>query len=41
VIVAVRVTDWPAFAGLREDVTAAVVLAAFTTWLIADEVDPP
>jgi hypothetical protein len=33
--------DWPDPDGLSEDVIAAVVLAAFTVWLSADDVDPP
>ncbi len=40
-IVAVSVTGWPAFAGFNEEITAAVVLLAFTTWLKAVEVEPP
>jgi hypothetical protein len=33
--------DWPDPDGLSEDVIAAVVLAALTVWLRADDVDPP
>jgi hypothetical protein len=38
VTVAVRVTDWPGFAGFTLDATATVD-ALFTTWLRADDVD--
>jgi hypothetical protein len=41
VIVPVKVTDWPVLEGFSEDATVAVVLAAVTTWLIADEVEAP
>lgn len=36
--VAVSVTDCPKLDGFSEDATAVVVVAAFTTWLIAGEV---
>ena len=40
--VAVRVTDWPALAGFREDVTVAVVeVAGLTTWLSTADVTAP
>jgi len=38
--VAVKVTDWPKTDGLPEEVTAVVVAAWFTVWVIADEVLP-
>jgi hypothetical protein len=41
VSVAVKVTDWPALAGFSEDTTAAVLLAALTTWLSVGEVAAP
>jgi hypothetical protein len=41
VSVAVKVTDCPALAGFSEDTTAAVLLAALTTWLSVGEVAVP
>jgi hypothetical protein len=40
--VAVRMTDWPALAGLSDDVTVAVVeVAGLTTWLNTADVAAP
>ena len=36
--VAVKVTDWPLFDGLSEDVTVVVVPSLFTVWVKLDEV---
>ena len=38
VTVAVKVTFWPCFEGLRDEVTALVVPSLFTTWVRAEEV---
>jgi len=38
--VAVNVTNWPNTDGWTEEVTAVVVAAWFTVWVIADEVFP-
>lgn len=36
--VAVKVTDWPLFDGLSEDVTVVVVASLFTVWVKVEEV---
>jgi hypothetical protein len=40
VTVAVKVTEAPKVDGLRSDPTIAVVVALFTVWVMADDVDP-
>ena len=36
--IAVKVTDWPLFDGLSEEVTVVVVASLFTVWIKAEEV---
>jgi len=36
--VAVKVTDWPLFDGLSDEVTVVVVASLFTVWVNAEEV---